>query len=206
MLSRSCRSGWVSLVAVVVFTSTSIAQQNVTPTQNADLNSSQSPADDSAGLMEIVVTAQKREQRLQDIGMSIQAFSGNELADRGITSTQDLDKVVAGFTFAQTATGTPVYTLRGVGYFEESMSASPAVSVYVDEVPLPFPLMGLGADLDMQRVEVLKGPREPYSARTPLAVPSITSRISPRKPWNMAAPSATADSAPWNQTPSLADR
>jgi iron complex outermembrane receptor protein len=159
MLSRSCRSGWVSLVAVVVYTSTSIAQQNVTPTQNAGLNSSPSPADDSAGLMEIVVTAQKREQRLQDIGMSIQAFSGSDLADRGITSTQDLDKVVAGFTFAQTPTSTPVYTLRGVGYFEESMSASPAVSVYVDEVPLPFPLMGLGADLDMQRVEVLKGPQ-----------------------------------------------
>ena len=114
---------------------------------------------DTDTLAEILVTAQKREQRINDIGMSIQAFSGNDLAERGLTSTQDLDKAVAGFTYAQTATGTPVYTLRGVGYFESSLSASPAVSVYVDEIPIPFPLMGLGADLDMQRVEVLKGPQ-----------------------------------------------
>ena len=108
---------------------------------------------------EIVVTAQKREQSINKVPMSITALSGQALIDRGVTQTADLTKVVPGFNFTETAYATPVYTIRGIGFQESSLAASPAVSVYVDEVPLPFPEETEAAALDLERVEVLKGPQ-----------------------------------------------
>lgn len=116
-------------------------------------------ADPGSTLEEIVVTAQKREQSINDVGMSIAAVSGESLQARGIESAADLVKVVPGFSYTPTQFDMPVYTLRGVGYYESSLAANPAVSVYVDEVPLPYPAMVRGALLDLQRVEVLMGPQ-----------------------------------------------
>ncbi len=108
---------------------------------------------------DIVVTAQKRSQSINSVGMSVAAFKGDDLSKRGITRTADLDKVVPGFTFAESPTLTPVYSLRGIGFYDSSLASSPAVSVYVDQVPVPFPIMTEGAALDLERVEVLKGPQ-----------------------------------------------
>ncbi|KRB52674.1 TonB-dependent receptor [Phenylobacterium sp. Root700] len=110
-------------------------------------------------LDELVVTAQKREQNINDVGMSISAIGTEEIAARGVKGAEDLVRIVPGFTFTRTQFNEPVYSLRGVGYIESSLAANPAVSVYVDEVPLPYPSMTRGAILDLQRVEVLKGPQ-----------------------------------------------
>ncbi|WP_338465566.1 TonB-dependent receptor [Novosphingobium sp. ZN18A2] len=117
---------------------------------------------DQAGtgqLKQIVVTAQKRVERENDIGMSIQAVGSEELTRLGIKDTADLSKVTPGLNFTPSAYGTPIFTIRGVGFQDTSLAASPTVSVYVDEVPLPFSVMTAGASLDLQRVEVLKGPQ-----------------------------------------------
>ena len=121
----------------------------------------QDGADESelGGYGDIIVTAQKRAQAINDVGMSITAVTGDGLVARGITDTKDLVKAVPGFTYQETALGNPVYTLRGVGFIDQSLGASPAVSVYVDEVPLPFAIMAKGAALDLDRLEVLKGPQ-----------------------------------------------
>lgn len=111
------------------------------------------------GIEEIVVTAQKREQSLNDVGMSVSALTGEQLANQGVADAADLVKVIPGFSFTPTQFGAPVYTIRGVGFNESSLSGSPTVSVYVDEVSLPFPVMARGAILDLERVEVLKGPQ-----------------------------------------------
>ena len=112
-----------------------------------------------ASLETIVVTAQKREQSINDVPMSITAITGDSLLQRGISTTADLDKVVPGFTQAPTQYATPIYSLRGVGLYDTGFASSPAVSVYVDQVPVPFPVMTMGASLDLERVEVLKGPQ-----------------------------------------------
>lgn len=108
---------------------------------------------------EIVVTAQKRAESLRDVPMSITALSGSQLAARGVIDTADLQKVVSGFTFNTDARGAVVYTIRGIGFQESTLAASSTVSVYVDEVPLPYSFMTLGGTLDLARVEVLKGPQ-----------------------------------------------
>jgi iron complex outermembrane receptor protein len=114
---------------------------------------------DTPEIAEVIVTAQKRVQNLNDVGMSVAAVSGQELLARGVTDTADLGKIVAGFRFTPSNNQTPVYTLRGIGLYDSGLSASPTVSVYVDEVPLAFPVMTRAATLDLERVEVLKGPQ-----------------------------------------------
>ena len=105
------------------------------------------------------MTAQKRSQRISDVPMSISAVTGAQLQAKGVTQVSDLDKVVPGFSFRPSNFGTPVYTIRGVGFFENSVAVAPTVSVYVDQVPLPYSVMTEGASLDLERVEVLKGPQ-----------------------------------------------
>lgn len=92
----------------------------------------------STGIETVVVTAQKVSQNINDVGMSITAASGDELTKLGITDTSQLVKVVPGFNYTPSFYGTPIYTIRGVGFLDTSLAASPTVSVYNDEVPLPY--------------------------------------------------------------------
>ncbi|HWA61935.1 MAG TPA: TonB-dependent receptor [Caulobacteraceae bacterium] len=108
---------------------------------------------------EVVVTAQKREENINNVGMSIQAASGDKLLQLGVHDTSDLQKIVPGFQSTPTYYGTYVFTIRGVGFQDTSLAGSPTVSVYLDEAPLPFSALTNGASLDLQRVEVLKGPQ-----------------------------------------------
>jgi outer membrane receptor protein involved in Fe transport len=112
-----------------------------------------------SGVEEIIVTAQKREENINDIGMSIQAASGDQLAQLGINDPSQLDKVVSGFNYNVTYYGTPIYTIRGVGFQDTALASGPTVSIYLDQMPLQFSVMAAGATLDLQRVEALKGPQ-----------------------------------------------
>lgn len=113
----------------------------------------------TAQIEEVVVTAQKREESLNDVSISVAALGSDQLSKVGYTDPSDLALLVPGFSFAESGLNTPIYTLRGVGFSETSLAASSTVSVYVDEVPLPFPSTTKGAALDLQRVEVVKGPQ-----------------------------------------------
>ncbi|GHH23997.1 TonB-dependent receptor [Sphingomonas glacialis] len=108
---------------------------------------------------DIIVTANKREESLNRVGLSVTAISGDALAARKITSAQDIAAVVPGLKYSESGTSTPIYTLRGVGFNESSLGVYPSVSVYTDEVPLPFPVLTLHSAYDLQRLEALKGPQ-----------------------------------------------
>ena len=115
-------------------------------------------SDDSA-IEEVIVTAQKREQSINEVGMSIDVASGETLADRGVVDVADLGKVVSGFNANSNYYGSYVYTIRGVGFQDTALASANTVSVSVDEVPIPFAAMTSGAILDLERVEALKGPQ-----------------------------------------------
>lgn len=108
---------------------------------------------------EIIVTAQKRSERLLDVPMSITAATGEQLSKQGIVDTSQLAKIIPGFTYQQSNYGNPVFAIRGVGFVDNSVTAGSTVSVYVDQIPLPFVAMTRGATLDLERVEALKGPQ-----------------------------------------------
>jgi len=117
------------------------------------------PPDSGGALDEIVVTAEKRSESVNNVPMSINAVSGNDLRMEGIKDVGDLEKVVPGFTYTPSPYAVPIYSIRGIGFNESSLGAKPDVSVYVDEVPFAFPILTAGATLDLERVEVLKGPQ-----------------------------------------------
>lgn len=107
----------------------------------------------------IVVTANKREQNLNDVGLTVTAISGEALKERKISSMEDIASIVPGLAFSSSTANTPIFTLRGIGFQESSLGVYPAVSVYVDQTPLPFPVLAAHSAFDLERVEVLKGPQ-----------------------------------------------
>jgi outer membrane receptor protein involved in Fe transport len=117
------------------------------------------PGADSFALQEVIVTAQKRQQSINDVPMTITSVDSETLKRQQINSLADLAQVVPGLSYTTTKDGNPVYTIRGVGFYDQSLAAYPAVSVYVDENPLPFPILSSHSQFDIDRVEVLKGPQ-----------------------------------------------
>ena len=134
------------------------AAQHAVPVYAIDADEAVQSQDD-ANNGEIIVTAQKREERLRDVPMSITAATSEQLQSRGVTTTDDLAKIVPGFAAQKSNNGLPIYFIRGVGFFDASLGVSPAVTVYSDQSPIPFTPMARGAILDLERVEVLKGPQ-----------------------------------------------
>ena len=110
-------------------------------------------------LEEVVVTAEKRSERATDVPMSITAVTAEQLEKQGVVSVSDLTKIVPGFTFQPSDYGTPIYTIRGIGFKDVAVAVAPTVSVYVDQVPLAYSAMTSGAAFDLERLEVLKGPQ-----------------------------------------------
>jgi len=119
----------------------------------------ESAATNTAAPGEIVVTANKREQKINDVGLAITALSGDALKTQNVVSLSDLASTIPGLNYTPSANQTPVYTLRGVGFYESTLAAYPTTSVYIDEVGLPFPALTTHANFDVERVEVLKGPQ-----------------------------------------------
>src|SRR5258706_3450863 len=110
-------------------------------------------------ISEIIVTAQKRSERLNDVPMSITALTGERLQELQVLQVSDLSRVVPGFSYQPSDYGTPVYSIRGIGFKDVAVAVAPTVSVYIDQVPLPYSVETQGAAFDVDRVEVLKGPQ-----------------------------------------------
>ncbi len=144
---------YLSASAIMV-PATALAQTTPVPDGSAPPSSY-----DNQTVDDIVVTANKRAQSLDTVPMSITAVSGDQLVSKGVTSVQELTKFTPGLTFVESGTSVPVYSLRGVGFYDTSLGSRPTVSVYVDEAPLPFSIMASGSAFDLERVEVLKGPQ-----------------------------------------------
>ena len=108
---------------------------------------------------EIVVTANKREESINKVGLTIKALGATQIQQQRINTLEGLAAAVPGLNFAQTENSTPVYTLRGIGFYDTSLASYPAVSVYLDQAALPFPVLTTLTLFDIERVEVLKGPQ-----------------------------------------------
>jgi len=106
---------------------------------------------------EVVVTAQKRAENVQDVPISVTALSGEMLEAMGVDDPTDLQAVTPGLTYGS-ATGFAIVYLRGVGS-DAFLMADPSVATYIDNVYYPF-ASGLAQSFGkVERIEILKGPQ-----------------------------------------------
>ena len=116
---------------------------------------------DSGGLEEIVVTAQKREQNLQDVPIAVTAITGDALTTNRVTSVSDLTGLAPGVIVRTAAGGSqlPSFSIRGAISYGVVPGSDKQVSIYIDGVYLAY-ARGAIFDLpDIQRIEVLRGPQ-----------------------------------------------
>ncbi len=117
----------------------------------------QDMAEASAG-GDIIVTATRREQALQDVPLAITAISGDELANRGIDDVQALASSVPGLSFGRSGTDARP-AIRGVRTEEVDAANDPVIGFFVDGFYKPRTSQALAAFVDLDRVEVLRGPQ-----------------------------------------------
>src|SRR5215472_9484547 len=123
-------------------------------------------AADTGALAEVVVTAERRTERLQDVPITVQAITGEQLAQLHVTNFDDLLKYTPNVTFSGNGPGTGNIFMRGlggVGSGNQSQSTTapfPNVALYLDEQSMQFPARNNDVYLvDIERVEVLEGPQ-----------------------------------------------
>lgn len=110
-------------------------------------------------LEEVVVTAQKREQQLQDVGVSVSAFTGDQMKALGVTNTVEITQQVPGLQVNTWSPTITTFNLRGVSQNNFTDNLEAPVAVYSDEVYIGSMNAISGQLFDVERVEVLRGPQ-----------------------------------------------
>ncbi|MCX7033246.1 MAG: TonB-dependent receptor [Arenimonas sp.] len=111
-------------------------------------------------LSEIIVTAQKREEALQDVPIVVTALSEETLDNAGVRDIKDLQQVVSGLTVTSTQSESlTTARIRGVGTVGDNAGLESSVGVVIDGVYRPRNGVGFGDLGDLERIEVLKGPQ-----------------------------------------------
>lgn len=135
------------------------APEQASPNQNPAQPSSPQPSSPS-GIGDIVVTAQRRSESVQNVPISITAVTGESLIKSGVTNLNGLQRLAPGLSISTVGSGFVSYTyIRGGGTNQGDLGSDPSVAYFVDEIYLGG-TAGLQTDLfDIDRVEVLKGPQ-----------------------------------------------
>jgi outer membrane receptor protein involved in Fe transport len=117
-------------------------------------------AGDGAGLEEVVVTAQRRVESLQDVGIAISVLSGQSLAEKSISYVNDLQNATPSLQVEPAfGSGQPQFRLRGVGFLDYTSNNTAPVGASLDGVAFALPIQTQGQLFDIDRVEVLRGPQ-----------------------------------------------
>jgi len=133
-------------------------------------------------LEEVVVTARKREESLQDAPISITAFTGEGLERRNITALADVSKMTPNLVFNASAplsgsSATSSVFIRGIGQNDYTLVTEPGVGIYVDGVYIARSVGGALDLVDVERIEILRGPQGTLFGRNTIGgAVSITSK------------------------------
>lgn len=143
-LARAC-AGSASIALATWAIAPAYAQDNAVSTPNV-------------GVEDIVVTAERREQNLQDVPISATVLNADQIARRGVTSIADLQQVAPSVAINQVNRSTYV-NIRGVGIAQTSPSSSPGIAYYVDGQLIPHEQFISQSFYDVGSIEVLRGPQ-----------------------------------------------
>lgn len=157
---RTCIFHAISVVALFGLTNAALAQ---------------------ATLEEITVTAQKREQSLQDVPVTVATISAADIQDAGIATIQDIEHLVPALNIYNA--GSPALAsiaIRGAGTGASDPTLEPSVGVFIDGVFMPRSIFGLSDLVDVSQIEVLMGPQGTlYGRNTNAGVISVSTKGMP---------------------------
>ena len=115
---------------------------------------------DANPLGEVVVTAQRRQESAQTVGIALSVVSGDTLADKGITNVSGLQDALPSLQVEPAfGGGQPQYRIRGVGFLDYTSNNASPIGVSVDDVAFALPIQTAGQLFDIDRIEVLRGPQ-----------------------------------------------
>lgn len=146
-------------------------------------------AQEPLAIGEVVVTAQRREENLQNVPISVTAISGGELAKRAVLDSTDVVKLIPALKYNAYSPSTTVYNLRGVSQNDYSDQLEPPVAVYQDDSYMSSMAMAGFPLFDIERVEAVRGPQGTLFGRN--ATGGAIQFIS-RKPGNSLALNGSA--------------
>jgi iron complex outermembrane recepter protein len=133
-------------------------QQAATPTNSSDAQ------DDANGIKDVVVTAEKRAEGVQNIPIAITAVTGATLEKAGVKQVGDLVQLAPSLQFGTRSTNVFI-AVRGIGQAGQDIGSQSGVTVALDGVPLLNHFMMNPSFLDIERVEVLRGPQGTIAGR-----------------------------------------
>ena len=118
----------------------------------------QVPAFAQASLEEVIVTAQRTEQSLQDVPIAVTALSADDLVEKQVVTFSDLQLNVPSLQFGQGQYADSSISLRGIGALAVGLSYDGSVSYHLNEIPIPTSAIG-DENFDTARIEILRGPQ-----------------------------------------------
>lgn len=149
----------IYLLAATCLTGLANASVAMAQSSSAGTESGAEAQDDSGiSLQDIVVTAQRRNERLQDVPVAVTAVTSERLASAGVSSVQDLTLIAPGLTMPQTQ-GYAQPRIRGVGATTNGPGLEQPVATYIDGVYIAAATTALLSLNNVERIEVLKGPQ-----------------------------------------------
>jgi iron complex outermembrane receptor protein len=158
-LGENMNKAWLIAVTTASVLYYPIASADPAAVDSPDERAPQTAAAAEADLGEIVVTARRRAENLQEVPISINAFSGANLEERSFRTLTDLTFASPGLRFSSEGTTyTSSVSMRGLGKNAASTTGTPSVVVYFAEVPIPGDNLNVPT-YDMKDIEVLKGPQ-----------------------------------------------
>src|SRR5688572_21452468 len=139
-----------------MFAASSAMAQNTTKEDDVD-----DEPENTAELSEVTVTARRREETLQEVPVAVTAFTETALEEFNIEDLGDLDAYVPNLTIysARGSSSTITAYIRGVGQSDPLWGVDPGVGIYLDDVYIARPQGALLDVLDVDRIEVLRGPQ-----------------------------------------------
>ncbi len=152
------------VVPAVAQTATTSSAQNTAPTNGpgqeavTPVASEQQPAT-VYGSQDIVVTAQRQSQRLQDVPIAVSAFTAENLEKQQIVNPIALQQTLPNVTFTKTNFTSSSFTIRGIGDLCVGASCDSATAIHVNDMPLVSTRLFESEFYDLERVEVLRGPQ-----------------------------------------------
>jgi iron complex outermembrane receptor protein len=140
----------------------------------------------TGNIEEVIVTAQKREQSIQDVPITMEAFTGQQLREQRVKKVDDIIKMAPGLSLNFNNETNSGISIRGVGTDNFHGNVNRAVGIYYDEAYMATPYSGALGVYDLERVEILRGPQNTLFGRntTGGAIRYITRKPVPGAPLN----------------------